>query len=384
MPAIDSGCAFAEVPMRASPLVAAFASCLLAGAAPAAQLNDTGMVRCVDHDANLGLQCTGTGQDGETGRDTRFRSNRNGAYGFQFQKVCNSGELAGEGQCPASPPLGPGADDWACTKDRVTGLTWEIKTTDGGLRDRDTSYPYSATPAYLDQVNASALCGRTDWRLPTRFEVQSVVWYGRGVPDHDPVVDPNWLPNLVLEPYWSQSPPPPGYPNAMTVDARDGSIFFDEDPAWLMAVSGLTGNHQFSLQASGDEVVDDVNHLAWRRCVEGMDWDGQGCSGTFRRFTWQGALDRAARQSQATGTTWRVPTVKELGTLVSPGIDGPTIDRQLFPGTPRLSTWTSTPFALQSSTTSSQSWTVGFGRPGAVLAGDVGSRYSVRLVRDLE
>jgi hypothetical protein len=355
---------------------------LAAGSAGAAQLNDTGMVRCVDAASTLSRQCAGTGQDGETGRDTRFRSNRNGAYGFQFRKVCNSGELAGEGQCPSSPPLGAGADDWACTKDLVTGLTWEVKTTDGGLRDRNKSYSWFATSGYVDQVNASALCGETDWRLPTRFELQSIVWYGRGTPS-DPVVDPNWLPNLVLDPYWSRSPPPPGYLNAMAVDFLDGSIDFQEDPTFLMVVAGLSKNHQFSLAASGDEVVDDVNHLAWRRCVEGMSWDGQTCTGTFRRFTWQGALARARQQSQGTGTTWRVPTVKELGTLIAPGIVGPTIDGKLFPGTPRLNSWTSTPFALQSSTTSSQAWDVGFGRPGAVLAGDVSFRYCVRLVRDL-
>jgi hypothetical protein len=56
----------------------------------------------------------------------------------EYIKVSNSGKAL-----PASALLGSGEDDWACTYDSATKLMWEVKTTDGGLRDRDWWYMIS-------------------------------------------------------------------------------------------------------------------------------------------------------------------------------------------------------------------------------------------------
>lgn len=94
---------------------------------------------------------------------------------------------------------------WQCTRDAVTGLSWEVKTTDGGLRDRRWTYtPYDGNPdtnggypgyrdttsgqcireqmrdrscnteAYVEAVNAQGLCGHRDWRLPTYTELAAI------------------------------------------------------------------------------------------------------------------------------------------------------------------------------------------------------------------
>jgi len=94
---------------------------------------------------------------------------------------------------------------WTCTRDEGTGLTWEVKTADGGLRDRRWTYtPYDGNPltnggyagyrdttsgkcvrelmrgrscnteAYVEAVNAAGLCGHRDWRLPTYTELAAV------------------------------------------------------------------------------------------------------------------------------------------------------------------------------------------------------------------
>lgn len=94
---------------------------------------------------------------------------------------------------------------WQCTRDVTTGLEWEVKTTDGGLRDRRWTYtPYDGNPetnggyagyrdttsghcirermrgascnteAYVEAVNAEGLCGHHDWRLPTYMELAAV------------------------------------------------------------------------------------------------------------------------------------------------------------------------------------------------------------------
>ncbi|MDD3519059.1 MAG: hypothetical protein PHQ14_11980, partial [Chromatiales bacterium] len=48
----------------------------------------------------------------------------------RYVQVCNNGNLAGEGGCPDSPAPGDAGDQWACTHDRDTGLTWELKVDD--------------------------------------------------------------------------------------------------------------------------------------------------------------------------------------------------------------------------------------------------------------
>jgi len=88
----------------------------------------------------------------------------------------------------------------ACVLDRFTGLVWEVKTDDGGLRDHRHTYTWfdpeedaggeldyrgrpdggecsgSAcdTHAYVAAVNAAGLCGYRDWRMPTRDELGSI------------------------------------------------------------------------------------------------------------------------------------------------------------------------------------------------------------------
>ena len=55
-----------------------------------------------------------------------------GAAGFDYTKIANDGS-----ELPADAPLGSAAGEWACTRDNATGLVWEVKTDDGGLRDMD-------------------------------------------------------------------------------------------------------------------------------------------------------------------------------------------------------------------------------------------------------
>ncbi len=101
--------------------------------------------------------------------------------------------------------LGTGPTDWVCSIDEETGLMWEIKTSDGALRDKGHTYtPYDSNPntnggwigyrddktgkcdrsqmhegscnteAYMAALNESKLCGHSDWRLPTIPELVAV------------------------------------------------------------------------------------------------------------------------------------------------------------------------------------------------------------------
>jgi hypothetical protein len=167
---------------------------------PSQPLNDTGATKCIVNNA-FTKECAGTGQDGEYGRDVTNKNNKNGTAGFAYIKVCNSGELAGAGNCPSDPALGTGAANWGCTQDKVTKLIWEVKTADGGLRDWLKTYTNwndgkpGDVSEFVAQVNAQGLCGAKDWKLPSSEQLQGLVNLGIAYPG--PTIDPKWFPNTV-------------------------------------------------------------------------------------------------------------------------------------------------------------------------------------------
>jgi|GEM_PF-2399278 len=121
-----------------------------------------------------------------------------------YSKIANNGSTLSD-----SAKLGANPTDWACTQDNKTGLMWEVKTTDGGLRDLNWQYTWyepdanknfgfegytdvtSGMPncstkdncntyAFTNIVNKQALCGVSDWRLPTNEELRGLVYCSDG------------------------------------------------------------------------------------------------------------------------------------------------------------------------------------------------------------
>ena len=199
-------------------------SVLALTSAHAVGLNDTGQTLCYDA-AGTVISCATSNDDGHYGRDAAAAAGAltktgAGAAGFDFTKIANDGSTLA-----ANAALGTAATDWACTQDNVTGLMWEVKTT-GGLRSSGYTYTWydsnSATNGgnagtasggicftagrcdtekFVQDVNAAGLCGHTDWRMPKRGELRSIVDQSR----YSPTIDPDYFPNTVSSNFWSAS-----------------------------------------------------------------------------------------------------------------------------------------------------------------------------------
>lgn len=75
---------------------------------------------------------------------------------------------------------------------------------------------------------------------------------------------------------------------------------------------------------NGGEVYDTQTRLTWARCSVGQVWTkGEGCVGTIRTLTFEQAKQRV-------DATWRLPTGKELVTLVA-WCQHPAINSEVFP-----------------------------------------------------
>lgn len=208
------------------------------------------------------IALTHPGQDGLLGRDAVARQDiinttnvlgKTGAgeAGFDFTKISNSGNPLAPGAA-----LGAGSANWACTRDNVTGLVWEVKVDDDTHpRHRDWTYTWynstgindggsvgadgggaclaagrCDTEKFVADVNAAGLCGANDWRMATREELRSIMHYGRPAP----AIDPGYFPDTdPLDFIWTGSPYSGDTATAGNVGIRNA--------AWNFAADGRGG-----------------------------------------------------------------------------------------------------------------------------------------------
>lgn len=185
-------------------------------------LNDTGITWSGEYPSGNLTQCSNpasnpSNQDCNTGRDANPLTNTDtdGHAGFSFTKLDDSGTpLADQSVDYTTEP-------WACVKDNVTGLIWEVKTTTVGIHNKDNLYKWGGITAiglghpnaegtyyndWDELVNGSnagnGLCGFTDWRVPKVDELSDLTNQGT----FNPAIDTNYFPNTAPGGFCSSSP----------------------------------------------------------------------------------------------------------------------------------------------------------------------------------
>ena len=325
-------------------------------------LNDTGITsnQCYAAASDALFGCTSPDavalndrQDGMAGRDPANPDNNDGLLGASYRVA------------------GPVATPTDCVKDEVSGYTWQR------VSKTLTALPGDAMNqeaiALRDAANTSKLCGYSDWAIPSRAELQSLLNYGRTTFF---AIDLNWF-DLLQAWYYSATPYLSGASsNVWIVDFSRGQVSgigaLTGSPALRLVRATTPVVPRFTFTTSG-EVNDALTGLIWQRCALGQTWlsTTETCNGDPTLFSHAGALTQAKPLSQ-----WRVPNIKELASLVDPTRLAPAIDTAAFKGTTSAVYWSSTPDVMNPAAV----WTVDFG-VGSVLILPRSSTYYVRLVR---
>lgn len=230
-------------------------------------LPDTGQDLCYDGAGLVPCTQINTGdaapyrrQDARFGRDPAYTfggSSKTGGgdKGFDYTKLGVSGatlaiqNASWERSGNADSGNEAAGTKWSCVRDNITGLVWEVKTSDStpGLRDRANSYSWYSTngstngghsgnvgtdncngtlpssqcntQAYVTAVNNSNLCGANDWRLPSLRELFTLVHFGVV----DPSIDVTYFPNTGPLYFWTANTYATNVSNAWAVLFYEGT-----------------------------------------------------------------------------------------------------------------------------------------------------------------
>lgn len=225
-------------------------------------------------------------------------------------------------------------------QDLVTGLNWQRAANTTGL----------FWPAANTVCSELSLAGHRDWRVPSLLELVSLVDFTRT----SPAIDDTAFPAPVGGTVWTSTPvfASPGeawyvsFNNGFTYQGHGEQLAID-----LRCVRGAApdpAGARYSLQASegsdvSNVVLDHGTRLAWQRAA----------APTTR--SWDDA-DQYCRTLTLSGTGWRLPSMKELQTLLDLGRQAPAIDPAAFPAAPTEQYWSSSPLAGSTS----DAWSVSF------------------------
>ena len=292
----------------------------------------TGLNRCYDENGQQ-IDCPGTGQDG----DCQFDDS---AINWSTERF----ELR--------------SDD--LVRDRATDLIWTRNSC-------PSEYPLTWQEAleFVEQMNHEAWFGRSDWRMPNRRELRSLIDHSARKPaltkDHP-------FQNVFLGWYWTSTTAAIATRYAWYVHFEGGRMFYGNKDGyyWLWPVCGrsdilaATGAEQCyderGSKISCAESRQDASLLmgaAWPRPrftpsefgildeLTGLIWHSHASLGKHNA-TWTDALTTVGSYARETGLPWRLPTINELESLVDASSHSPALPAEHPFSDIQQSYWSST------------------------------------------
>jgi hypothetical protein len=238
------------------------------------------------------------------------------------------------------------ATEWAMVKDNVTGLIWEVKTTDeNSIHNMDNMYAWEKAPDdqdakdvhedFIEILKREEFGGYNDWRLPTIKELSIIVHRG----NHNPTINTSYFPNSLSSDFWSSTVNAQNLDNAWSVGFIHGYAHGNADKSnswYVRAVRGrqITGNLIDNVDGT---VTDTSTGLIWQQSEVFNE------ASEVRQMTWEEALDYCETLTLAGHDDWRLPNVNELQSIVDyEKSERPSIDTRFFKNAVSAAYWTAT------------------------------------------
>ena len=231
--------------------------------------------------------------------------------------------------------------------DTATGLEWQ--------RAPNAPLVYDEAFCLCERL---VLGGKDDWRLASRYELVGILDYAKDVPPVDgPAVDAAVFHDVHPAYYWTSTlydasdPANPLLPVVVGIgDGRTGGAAQTggaRDGFWCVR-GAIPEPPAKRFVASPETVKDVVTGYVWQRSVDPRKWP-QNLEPEIETYCAGLTLDGLS--------SFRLPTVKELQTLVIAGKASPSIDTTAFPATPSKLFHTSSRYIGKLTT----NWRVSFG-----------------------
>ncbi|HET8905160.1 MAG TPA: Calx-beta domain-containing protein [Saccharospirillum sp.] len=219
---------------------------------------------------------------------------------------------------------------WECITDNRTGLLWAVET---------TATAYNSLGDAQNELG-NELCGTTDWRLPSLVELFNLMDFSQ----QSPLVNTTLLSSLAVaadDAYWSGTASAGSdnwllkFESGALVSGANGDnterlmlVSDSTDPAfrqlqetaatdpYLCAQPGTElpdtaiTNHRYTVNGTNAEpvVTDNLTGLTWAVLGQSTDDATPGGSET----SWEDVLEAAQNSTYGDFNDWRVPTIKEL------------------------------------------------------------------------
>jgi hypothetical protein len=172
-----------------------------------------------------------------------------------------------------------------------------------------------------------SLGGHSDWRLPEAYELPKIMNFGT----YNPIIDQTYFPSTKNQKYWStttfaNSPSTIAWQVKFSNGDMGGEAMTESN--YVRCVRGTRTTRSFT--DNGDSTVTDTKtRLVW-----------QQTPGSQRN--WTSSLTYCEDLTLGSLSDWRLPNIKELGSIVDLSVRLPSIDGTAFPNSGEGGYWSST------------------------------------------
>ncbi|MBT7154531.1 MAG: DUF1566 domain-containing protein [Deltaproteobacteria bacterium] len=237
--------------------------------------------------------------------------------------------------------------------DNNSGLVWQKEV-------NDSMYTWSAASDYCSN-NTAALSG-TAWRLPTDYELMTIVDYSI----NDPAINTAYFTNTKFAYYWSNSILASDANNVRVVHFGNGyvSLAAKTDNTYVRCVREEQSQIGSFTDNGNKTITDNDSGLIWQQEEAGQK-------------TWDNALLYCEELTLAGMSDWRLPNIKELLSVIDRSVANPSINTTFFVSASSLNYWSSTTDVSNTN----NAWDVAFLNGYVLFSQSKSSSFNVRCVR---